>query len=179
MKNLLRGYYHLDKDEFKEIWEKCIFVFDTNALLNLYRYPTDTSDEFISVLNSLKDRIWLPHYVALEYQNNRINVIQEQVDKFDDVKNDLNKFQKDLENKFISLKKRHSIIDPTAFLEQTKKIFSEFEEKVDNRKKELPNFLEEDSIRQELDKILTGKSACSAVPLGGFIPNTPKKRLIT
>ena len=45
--------------------EMC-FVFDTNVLLNLYRYPKDVSSEFINVLKHIQDRIWIPYNVGLE-----------------------------------------------------------------------------------------------------------------
>jgi len=153
MKEYFRGYYHLSEDEFKLLWEKGIFVLDTNVLLNLYRYPRDVSDDFVSVLKSIKERIWLPHFVALEYQENRISVIHDQETKFDEVKIDISKFQNDLNNKFKSLEKRHSTIDPSKFLAQAQEIFSEFSDQVDRYKEELPNLLMEDHIRGELDSM--------------------------
>jgi hypothetical protein len=153
MKKYFRGYYHLSTEEFKLLWEKCIFIFDTNVLLNLYRYPRDVSDDIISVLKSLKERIWVPHFVVLEYQENRISVIQDQEAKFDEVKSDISKFQNNLDGKFRSLEKRHSTIDPLEFLDQAQTIFSEFGEQVERYKEELPNLLEEDHIRDELDTI--------------------------
>jgi hypothetical protein len=45
MKDIFRGYYKLDDDEFKQLWKKAVFIFDTNVLLNLYRYqPVFTFD---------------------------------------------------------------------------------------------------------------------------------------
>jgi hypothetical protein len=38
MHRLLRGYYQPTQEEFDELWEKYIFAFDTNILLNVYRY---------------------------------------------------------------------------------------------------------------------------------------------
>ena len=109
----------------------------------------------------MKERIWLPHFVALEYQENRISVIQDQEAKFDEVKSDISKFQNDLENKFRSLEKRHSTIEPSEFLAQAQKIFSEFSEQVDRYKEELPNLLEEDYILDELDTIFNENIASS------------------
>ncbi len=48
------------------IAEQALFVFDTNVLLNLYRYQSGTRDELLNVLAQLSDRIWIPHHVALE-----------------------------------------------------------------------------------------------------------------
>ncbi len=58
---------------------------DTNVLLGLYRYPKEAHDELIRTFNQIEDRLWIPHQVALEYQENRLSVISEQLGKYDDV----------------------------------------------------------------------------------------------
>ena len=42
MKDIFKGYYRPSDDEFKKMWEEGIFVFDTNVLLNFYRYKKET-----------------------------------------------------------------------------------------------------------------------------------------
>jgi hypothetical protein len=61
MRNIFPGYYRPTDEEFYKMWQECIFVFDANVLLNLYRYSPDTRDELLDVLERLKDRIWIPH----------------------------------------------------------------------------------------------------------------------
>ncbi|MGZ3645243.1 MAG: hypothetical protein ACXVCM_15485, partial [Ktedonobacteraceae bacterium] len=43
MQELFPGYYRPTKEEFSTMWQQCIFVFDANVLLNIYRY-TATSN---------------------------------------------------------------------------------------------------------------------------------------
>ena len=38
MRDLFPSYYRPTDEEFKELWEKCTFIFDANVLLNLYLY---------------------------------------------------------------------------------------------------------------------------------------------
>ena len=45
MKNIFKGYYKLGDKELQPLWEKAQFIFDTNVLLNLYRYQSTTSNE--------------------------------------------------------------------------------------------------------------------------------------
>ena len=45
--------------------------FDASALLDLYRMTRTTREEFLSILDRLKDRVWLPHQTGLEYYDNR------------------------------------------------------------------------------------------------------------
>ena len=83
MKNMFKQYnYFYTQEEYKDIWENALFVFDTNTLLNLYRYQEDTRDEFLKVLGIISDRIWIPYHVALEFQRNRLIVISEQKELF-------------------------------------------------------------------------------------------------
>jgi len=43
MKKTFSEYNFLTEKEIKEIWENSIFIFDTNVLLNLYRYSNKTN----------------------------------------------------------------------------------------------------------------------------------------
>ena len=76
MKKEFIGYYHPTADETNASWENGTFVFDANVLLNLYRYSESTRKDFISVLKKLKEKLFLPHQVGLEFHSNRLNVIR-------------------------------------------------------------------------------------------------------
>lgn len=80
MKSIFPEFYRLSEDDFKKVWDDCIFVFDANVLLNLYRYSQNTGKGFIQILTDgkIKDRVWIPHQFAFEYQKNRLLVISEQ-----------------------------------------------------------------------------------------------------
>lgn len=75
MKTAFYGYYSPTQDQYERIWKDALIVLDANVLLNLYRLPATARDELISVLEILKDRLWIPHQVALEFQRNRLTVI--------------------------------------------------------------------------------------------------------
>jgi hypothetical protein len=53
MKDEFKGFYKLDEAEFKCLWENAVFVFDTNVLLNLYRYQESTTGQLIKVIEQL------------------------------------------------------------------------------------------------------------------------------
>lgn len=42
MKNRFAEFYELSDIQIKDIWENSLIVFDTNVLLNLYRYNDST-----------------------------------------------------------------------------------------------------------------------------------------
>lgn len=65
MRELFPGYYRPTQEEFKQMWQECIFVFDANVLLNIYRYTAKTRGELLAIFEMLKERTWLPHQAML------------------------------------------------------------------------------------------------------------------
>ncbi|WP_339134730.1 MAG: PIN-like domain-containing protein [Candidatus Electrothrix sp. GW3-4] len=98
MKNLFPGYFRESQENLREIWDSCIFVFDANILLNLYRYSDTTRNEFLGLLEKIKDRVWLPHRAAEEYLNNRLSVIDQQERSYDSTIKSIESLKSDLDN---------------------------------------------------------------------------------
>ena len=78
MKDTFFEYNRLHEEEIKNLWDRAIFIFDTNVLLNLYRYSDDTSKKFLETIVKLETRVWIPYQVGLEFNKNRLKVISEQ-----------------------------------------------------------------------------------------------------
>lgn len=85
MKTVFPEFYKYDQEEFKDIFNECYFVIDTNVLLNLYRYSEATADELLEILEGISDRLWMPYQVGVEYHFNRVNVILEQQVAYDNI----------------------------------------------------------------------------------------------
>jgi hypothetical protein len=66
MHELFPAFYDLSDDEISKLWREGIVVFDTNMLLNVYRYNDETRDRFFEILDRLTTRIWIPYQVALD-----------------------------------------------------------------------------------------------------------------
>lgn len=75
MKREFFGFYSPTQEDFKRLWSSATIIFDTNVLLDLYRLPKNAREELFAVFETLKDRLWIPYQVALEYQNKRLSVI--------------------------------------------------------------------------------------------------------
>lgn len=82
MKDKFPGYYRPTLQEFKALWGSCIFFLDANVLLNLYGYSENTREQLLSILETIKERLRIPHQFALEYQRNRARVIMQQVKNY-------------------------------------------------------------------------------------------------
>ncbi|NGP59057.1 DUF4935 domain-containing protein [Paenibacillus thiaminolyticus] len=79
-------------EEFKTFWdEQGLIVLDTNVLLNLYNYPIESTRDIVSSITAIKDRIWLPHQVLLEFENNKKQVSQKAFSKYEKIKKDVEK----------------------------------------------------------------------------------------
>lgn len=59
----------------KKKWDELMIVFDTSALCKMYDMTNSAKHTMISVLEYLKDRIFIPGHVMTEYNKNRIKVI--------------------------------------------------------------------------------------------------------
>lgn len=156
---MFKGFYQLSEEDFSELWEHGTFVFDTNVLLNLYRYKNETSTAIIEIIENLGDRVWAPHHVLLEFHRNRLEVIADQNRKVNDIKKNIEESIKSIENKSseLQLEKRHNQIDPQAFLgkfrELEKTVLEELE-KVSLRK--LDNSFD-DNILAKITEVFEGK----------------------
>ena len=139
MKELFHGHFKPTEDEFKRLWSDCIFAFDANILLNLYRYSETTRNELIKVMSLINDKVWLPYQATEEYFRNRISTTGGQAKEYDKVQSTINELLLNLGNK-----KRH----PITFISD--ELFKELESVYDKIK------IEFDSNKQRLnDRIVT------------------------
>ena len=167
MKNIFKGYYTLGDQELMDLWKNALFVFDTNILLDLYRYESKAREELFKVMENLADRVWIPYHVGLEYQINRLKAIAERQKEISEVKktvqqsiliSEIKKSFEDLENK-----NRHNInphINPDellGFLKSLEEIQQNFFEKLDELEEKGINVNSEDKIRDRIDALFMEK----------------------
>jgi len=98
MKELFPGYYRKTENDIKRIWEDGIIMFDTNVLLNLYRYSEATQTTILELIKRFSKQIYLPHQAALEYNRNRYEVIAEQEKAYNEFLDKISQIQKDLQS---------------------------------------------------------------------------------
>lgn len=71
MKDVFQAYYRAENDDLRKHFGECVFSFDTNVLLNLYRFTSVARKSVIETLGIIRDRVWIPHQVGLEFHRNR------------------------------------------------------------------------------------------------------------
>lgn len=151
MKKTFREYHQYSEHEFKKLWDECIFVFDTNTLLNMYRYRRETVDKYFEVLSELKNKnkLWIPHQVGYEFFENRISVISDYEKSYDEILNTLNSAKDSIDKKY----KNHPFLD---WEEVKTKIDSGLEsviKDINKKKKTHPKLLEQDDILEKINKL--------------------------
>ncbi len=83
MRERFPGHYRPTEQEVEELWASALVVADTNVLLTLYRLPERSRAKLLEILGRLAERLLLPHQVAVEFQRNRIDVIEQQVKAYE------------------------------------------------------------------------------------------------
>lgn len=159
MQELFKGYYSLTEEDLNELWKNAVFVFDTNVLLNLYRYQSSTRDSLIKVIEGFSERVWIPYYVGLEFQNNRLNVISKQYNRYSELEDIISKSVTDMQTKVnnLQLKKRHSNIDPDKLIEIIESFKINMSTEIDGFKEMSMDINSPDTIREKIDELFYGK----------------------
>jgi len=100
--------------------------------------------------------LWIPHQVALEYYQNRINVINSLEHSYADIKNHLkvnyDKIKKDLDSYT-----RHPILNITDLIDKLNEHRKIIERELDALKKNHPNWTDDDEIQATLEELFDGK----------------------
>lgn len=73
--NVFREFFLNERLDFKDLNEDTLVVFDTNTLLNIYRYSNDTRERLIKAIKAIQKNVWMPYQVGLEFNLNRRGVI--------------------------------------------------------------------------------------------------------
>lgn len=151
MKNTFPGYCKKSEIEIKKIWENGIILFDTNVLLNLYRYSDSTRDTILDLISKFSKQIYLPHQAGLEYNRNRYEVIAEQEKAYKEFLDKITQIQKDLQstNKppFLSVK-----IDKNL-----NSVFEDVSAEVQDSIQKYCDYLKDDSIYNKISELFENR----------------------
>lgn len=157
MRKLFAGYYRPTDDQFTGLWGGCLFCFDANVLLNIYRYTPHTRDAFLAILRGVRDRLWLPHQAAAEYHDNRLEVISHQHRAYEAVRDQIDK---DILGSLTALENayaRHPLIDIRAVTGPIREAAANAQEVLEKGHATHPDYLTDDPLRDALADIFDGR----------------------
>lgn len=152
MRKKFTEYYRPQNDEFAEKFKKCVFSFDTNVLLNLYRYTQESRNELIKFLQVVKDRVWLTHQAGIEYQRRRVDVFLNQLKTYDDLGGIINEAI-DKINKL----RRSSLFAINTLIDNIEQDLRDIINTLEEKKELKPDLMTGDPIFQSLTELFDGK----------------------
>jgi hypothetical protein len=151
MKDTFPGYHKKGDKEIKAIWKNGLIFFDTNVLLNLYRYSDETRTTLLELIKKFNKQIYLPHQAALEYNRNRYEVISDQEKEYKEFIKQISRIKEDLQSTskppFLTEKVHKSLISSFDLVNK------EVEESI----KKYCDYLKEDPIYNILTELFDEK----------------------
>lgn len=161
----------------RTFFESATVVVDTNVLLDLYRVSSATRNEILYVLKRIRDRLWIPYQVALEYSRNRREAVIDRNKQFSTIKNVLrNSENSSIDNlqtaldKFLKFRERNRSsrvwdpaeygVDKAGINERIRGIWSAALAELKDLETEIDLSVEDlaaDPILSQLDELLSGR----------------------
>lgn len=83
-------YYRPDQDRVRDAFERGLIVLDTNVLLNMLRYSPSAREELVDVIATFADRCFVPHQIAVEYNRNRVRVVEDRRKELEQATTEIN-----------------------------------------------------------------------------------------
>lgn len=156
MRRLFRSYYRPTQEEFSKMWQECIFAFDANVLLNIYRYTPETRERLFEILKQLQDRIWLPNQVAYEYHEQRLDVISHQLKAYEAMEARISKSLQEIDNELRKYK-RHAFANTAQITEIFKDAVEKAKAILQEARSKHPNLLIADNLLGVITDLFDGK----------------------
>ncbi|WP_157368675.1 PIN-like domain-containing protein [Zavarzinella formosa] len=153
MRDMFPGYVIPTEAEIIEAFKDAIISFDANILLDLHRLNHDMADKFVKTLKDLKGRLWLTHQAALEFMRNRLNVIQDQANIYDDLKTEFDKMVSPFQGKI----RRHSPFPLEKYQKRFEEISKEIEKDVAELKAKHIDQTHNHAVFDAIDEIFKGQ----------------------
>ena len=153
-----QAYYPLTDAERKELWTSGTFVVDTNVLLHLHRFPRPAAEDLLTVLETLGDRLWVPHLVAVEYHQRLAQIFAEQKVEIENVEAKIAEVEGGLTQHMANrLQGRHTTLDPDVLSGTLKQATAEMKAHLAAAKAATPQFGDGDPIQPRVKALLSGR----------------------
>lgn len=157
MKRQFAEYYELPEERIKEIWEDSLIVFDTNVLLNLYRYKEDARTEFINVIKFYKERLWIPYQVGLEFHRRREEIMRKNAKAYNVLAEKISKELVGVVSSLESEYTRHPYISIKDIKKRVEKCAESITKTLEKQALAHPDYSNGDEILQSITELFDGR----------------------
>ncbi|MGW2022706.1 PIN-like domain-containing protein [Streptomyces decoyicus] len=72
------SHWRIPREQTEAIIKNSLIVLDSSVLLSLYRVTMEAREEMIGALRAIREQVWIPHQVAVEFHKNRITAAKDQ-----------------------------------------------------------------------------------------------------
>ncbi|MBL8262279.1 MAG: DUF4935 domain-containing protein [Xanthomonadaceae bacterium] len=160
---LLTGFEQPSKKDLAHLWQEGFFVLDTSVLLNLYRYREPARRDVLLAMEKVKERLWIPFHVALEYERNRLSVISSKRSAIRKVREKMSSLPELVKSSLsgVDVFRRHSHIEMQKFLESLTKLSDEFCNELSELEKITGDVHERDFVREKIVELFAGRIGSS------------------
>ena len=83
MRETFSGWYPKKPEELSTLWDKALFVPDTNILLHCLRHSSEVREELLHIFELLRESLWIPYQVGLEFHRHRLDVESSAADAYE------------------------------------------------------------------------------------------------
>ena len=156
MKTKFFEQYSLTDEKIKEIWENGFVVFDTNILLNLYRYNKQTCDDILNYMQTFGDQLWMPYQVGWEYNNNRMEVAYKSQAACDVLSKRLDGDRVALDGFFKQNFHHHPYLQHKEFFKRYDRYVKLLRDYLEDLKQNDNGYFDNDTILEKLGKLYEG-----------------------
>ena len=94
MKSKFPAYYRIHKEDILAKFDDCVFMFDTSALLDVFRLKQELSEKVFEVIEHYQAKVRIAYHVAEEYNRRIHDVLKDQLKYITDSRNSFNAFVK-------------------------------------------------------------------------------------
>ncbi|QZY88550.1 hypothetical protein K7G97_16570 (plasmid) [Exiguobacterium acetylicum] len=141
MLEIFREFFNDQDINFNELDPSTLIVFDTNTLLNIYRYSDETRKKLIDAMDSVQQNLWIPYQVGLEFNLRRKKTLYDLKNQPSKKNNDIIKIFSDFEKK-ITNEIQSITLKSSDVIEQKDLIISDTKEKLKTLQNEVSSSIE-------------------------------------
>ena len=148
MKEQFLGWYRRTPEQLSAVWDAAVFVPDANILLHCLRHPENVRDQLLRLFGVLRDSLWIPYQVGLEFHRNRLDVEFGSRDEYDRVAVDCTAALEQARERLRQLR-AHPVIDVERELAALDRFVTDFQARLRADKENHPT----QAIAEALDRL--------------------------
>lgn len=158
MKNVFFEYYPISKEVINEVWDKGIFCYDANVLLNLYRYSNETRNKIFENIEYFIGKTIMPYQACYEYHKNKRSVEDSLLSSYDEIIKIIEQAANALESGDLSKYRKHCALDiDRDIIKPIKSTTTKVVNKIKDTKSNHSSFLNVSEIHEKISQLFDGK----------------------